>query len=146
MSKRRDQDVIDPQEVVTRYYLTHEKIAEDLAKFLPRLVQPDTWKSTQKTDALGNVLKVSSWPLLIDAQGQIIQQPRNGTDEQNAQAFVMSRAVLIIHQTRAVHEEIAEVIRRVEQGDPGEKFGAGGLGCGGFGSGFFSTRPPQRVR
>ena len=71
--------------------------------------------------------------------------------------MVVSRAVLIIRQTRAAHEEIAEVIRRLESGDivggagggggaAGGMMGGGmmggmggGMGGAGFGSGYFSV-------
>ena len=61
---------------------------------------------------------------------------------------MISRAVLIITQTREIHEEIAEVLRRIEKGDPmpgeeAEGMGMGGMG-GGFGGGFFSV-PSARV-
>ena len=59
----------------------------------------------------------------------------------SARKLVTERAVLIIRQTRAAHDEIAEVIRRVESGDTmGSKDAMGmGGGFGGFGGGFFSV-------
>ncbi|MEX0704205.1 MAG: hypothetical protein WD069_19050 [Planctomycetales bacterium] len=137
-SKPRRRDRIDPQEVVTRYYRVYEKTADDLARLLPELVQVESWKNERHPDGLGTILKGASPPEL------------SGTP-----AVVIPRAVLIVKQTRAAHDEIAEVIQRFETGDPrdvhaggvgglgglGGGLGgvAGGIGGGGFGSGFFST-------
>jgi hypothetical protein len=141
-SKPRQRDAVDPQEVVTRYYRVHDKIADGLVQVLPLLVQPDTWNRDEfKPDAAGTMLKVSSEPELRDAQGRVISTAAADDKSSPADALVVPRAVLIIRQTRAVHDEIAEVIRRVEQGDvPDEQAMPGGFGGGGFGGGYFSVR------
>jgi hypothetical protein len=55
-------------------------------------------------------------------------------------AVVVPQSVLIIRQTRQVHEEIAKVIQRVENGDAAEPaYAAPGFGGGGgFGGGLLS--------
>ncbi|HUG90215.1 MAG TPA: hypothetical protein VML55_05250 [Planctomycetaceae bacterium] len=144
-SKPRPRDAVDPQEVVTRYYRMHERIADGLAQALPLLVLPDTWKEEFRPDAAGTILKVSSEPQLLDAQGRTL---RSLADVKSpSEAFAVPRAVLIIRQTRAAHDEVARIIRRVEQGDPDELAGAeGGFGGGGFGGGFFSVPPASSGR
>lgn len=138
-SKPRERDVIDPEEVITRYYRTHDKVADSLAQILPLLVKPDTWQNEFRPDASGTVLKVASAPELSDAAGRAL--PAGSEGPANAAAWVVPRAVLIIRQSRAAHDEIAEVIRRVEQGDPlpSSEEPEGGFGGGGFGGGFFSV-------
>lgn len=110
------------KEILKRYYRMHEKVAADLAALLPRLVQPERWRDEMHPDAPGTIVQVASEP---DTNAQL-KEPR------------IPRAVLIIRQTREVHEKIAEVIRRVERGDgPLSTDGLKG-GMGGFGGGFFS--------
>jgi len=142
-SKRRDRDrdAVDPQEVITRYYLLHERIAVDLSNSLPLLVQPDTWRVTN-ADAPGSIYHVSSTPELLDAQGHTVRADGDGSGD----ALVIPRTTLIVRNRRSVHEEIAEVITRIQNGDPletqesaGGGFGGGG-GGGGFGGRFFSVR------
>lgn len=130
-SKPRDRDAKKSQEVVTRYYRIHENIADDLAKILPQLVLPETWKSAQKPDSPGNILRLASGPELLDPQGRVVHASTKDADVPRTDALVVSRSVLIIRQTRAAHKEIAEVIRRVERGDPTEE--ATGVGLGGVG-------------
>ena len=141
-SKPRKRDVVDPTEVITRYYRLHAGVAEGLVELLPHLVEPTTWKNAQQPDAVGTILKVVSSPELTDAQGHAVQ---SGTGEAaaSAQALVVARAVLIVRQSRAVHDTIAETITRIENGDPRvaedlEGGGMGGMG-GGFGGGYFSV-------
>ena len=69
----------------------------------------------------------------------------NGKNSNQTQSVVVARSVLIIKQTRKVHDEIGEFILRVEAGNAnfrGGKFG-GGFGGGGFGGDFFSL--PKRA-
>ncbi len=138
-SKPRDRDKEDAKEVITFYYRMHANVAASLQMFLPMIVKPDSWK-IHRPSAAGTILNLSSLPDLSRSA------PLVGTsdeDSENAQSLVISRAVLIITQTREVHEEIAEVIRRVETGDPmpgaAGGMGAGMGGMGGFGGGFMSV-------
>jgi hypothetical protein len=138
-SKSRNRDKEDPQEVITVYYRMHANVAESLQPLLPAIVKPDSWK-VQKPDAPGVILNVASPPDLSERPG-----PLAGTSDNSkyAESLVISRAVLIITQTREIHKEIAEVLRRIEKGDPmpdeeAEGKGMGG-GMGGFGGGFMSV-------
>jgi hypothetical protein len=141
-SKPRDRDAVDPQEVITRYYRVHERVADSLADSLPQLVLPESWGGEGRA-----ILKVASEPELRDASGRILRTAAEA--QSNVEAYVVPRAVLIIRQTRAAHDEIVEVIRRVEHGDPlassKELEGAGVQGGGGgFGGGFFSVNGARR--
>lgn len=135
-SKPRERAEEKSREIVTRYYRMHEAVAGDLLKLLPKMVQPETWKSDATPEAPGTVMKVASQPGLLDA---------GKTVATNGGGLLVPRAVLIIRQRRSVHEKIGEVIQRIEQGDaplvePAGGLGGGGLGGGGFGGGFFSVR------
>lgn len=145
-SKPRDRGKEDPKEITTVYYRMHANMAASLQTFLPMIVKPDSWKIHQPS-ATGTILNVASPPDLSEHSGQVTGT--SDDDSEDAQSLVISRAVLIITQTREIHEEIAEVIRRVEKGDPmpGEEEGLGGGmgGMGGFGGGFMSV-PAQRDR
>jgi hypothetical protein len=138
-SRPRDRQAVDPQEVITVYYRLHAHVAEDLTTLLPQLIQPESWKSQTQPNAPGEIFRAASKPDLSTQDGQLVKTSGDGAA--TAQTLLTARAVLIVRQTRAAHEEIAEVIRRVEQGDATQKlqggFGGGGFGGGGFGGGFF---------
>jgi hypothetical protein len=142
-SKPRDRDKEDPQEVITVYYRMHANVAESLLMSLPVIVKPDSWK-TRKPAEPGVIVKVASPPDLSERSGSLTGAP---DDSKDAERLVISRSVLIITQTREVHGEIVEVLRRIERGDPmpGEEAGIMGMGgMGGFGGGFMSI-PSARV-
>jgi hypothetical protein len=137
-SRPRKRDQVDPKEVITIYYRLHANVAKDLETMLPWLVRPDTWKGTvgAKVEAPGEITRVASPPELSGVGGKAAP-----TDGPLGYA-VSGRAVLIIRQTRETHDEIDEVIRRIEMGDrrPGSaKPTSGGMGMGGFGGGFLSV-------
>lgn len=115
--------------VTTVYYRMHAAMAEGLVDLLPKLVRPDSWRSDKHPDAPGEIFRVASKPDLAGPPSD----SKNPTSERASE-----RAVLIVKQTQAAHEEISEVISRVETGDGGRGLG-GGLGGGGFGGGFFSS-------
>lgn len=144
MSKPRPRNIIDPNEIVPRYYRMNTETADDLVRLLPELVAPDTWKSEQKPDAKAYIVKSASAP-------EVTASGSKGDAANAAGAVLIPQSVLIVHQTRKLHDEVAEVIHRVQFGDAanmGGKFfgggmGGGGMGGGGFGGGFFST--PDRT-
>ncbi len=141
-SKPRKRDEQRANEIITVYYRMHENVARDLAKLLPNLVSPDSWKSEAKPQADGQVTLVASAPE-IQTVGKPAATPQ-GTPPGGA-TVVVPRAVLIIRQARKTHDEIADVIRRVESGDGMTGGGFGGMGGGGFGAGFFSV-PSRNAR
>jgi hypothetical protein len=133
-SRPRKRDVVDAMEVITVYYRMHANVAEDLADRLKTLVQPDSWKGEARPDAPGEVIRVASSPELSAAGSGVKSADRSA----DAHTLVIARAVLIITQSRDAHDEIADVIRRVESGDPPAGLKSMG-GMGGFGGGFFSV-------
>ena len=137
-SKPRERNVVDPQEVVTVYYRLHANVAKSLMSVLPHLVQPDSWRNASRPDAEGEILYAASPAELFNDEGQLVRASA-AKDTADTQTLVVSRATLIIRQARAVQEEIAEVIRRVESGDAPKTIGSVGAGMGGFGGGFFSV-------
>lgn len=141
-SKARRQEKPDPKEVLTHYYRMPTAIASDLRKRLPELLRPETWRSEGQADAPGTILQLASRAELQEARGYDIK----GTPAENESsepAIVVGHSVLVIRQMREVHDEIPEIIQRIEYGDEhrravgaeGEPAGVGGMG--GFGGGFF---------
>jgi len=126
-SKPRDRDVEDEDEVTTVYYRLHADVADDLLKKLRRLVRPESWKSKQRPEAVGTILRVASPPEVLGAA----VASGTGTKTSSGPVVLSQQAVLIITQTRGAHKEIGELIHRVESGDP--VLGAMGGGMGGFG-------------
>ncbi|MCA9100338.1 MAG: hypothetical protein KDA63_04255 [Planctomycetales bacterium] len=142
-SKPRQRDSEDPDEVMTVYYRMYTDMASDLAAALPMLVRSDSWQSESRPDAPGRVVIVASAPDLSDLEAQDVSaSPQTPAP---ALTLVTARSVLIVTQTRAAHDEIAELIRRVESGDSPAADMTGGLrggglgGGGGFGGGFFQV-------
>lgn len=149
-SKPRNRDQIDMHEVVTQYYRMSTGTADDLKNLLPVLITADNWKINARPDGIGTIIKVTSTPEVLNLPGK----STNATSDASASGPVVSQSVLVIQQTREIHEKIAGVIKRVNHGDMpamlglGEgDMGSGGLGGGGsfgggggsFGSGFFSV-------
>ena len=134
-SKPRERDAEDPDDVKTVYYRLHSNVVRDLSVFLPKFVQTDSWKSAQRPDAPGEIFIVASTPDLsaVGSLGAVTSNKKPA-----AASIVIARSVLIVRQTRAVHDEIEEIIRRVEAGDAVLRTGGGMGGGGGFGGGFFS--------
>ena len=103
-------------------------------------MRPESWKTATKPEAAGEVLFVPSAPDLSNVEAATAM---DSEAKHSASMLIIARAVLIIRQTRAAHDEIQEVIWRVESGDAETMGGgisaAGGMG-GGFGGGFLS--PP----
>ncbi|MEM6331626.1 MAG: hypothetical protein AAF790_15445, partial [Planctomycetota bacterium] len=122
----------DPAEVLTRYYRLPAAMADALQQGLPRLVGPGTWAGATNPDRVGRVVAVVPSEPNVDYQK--LAAPR-----------VTPHKVLIVEQTRAVHEAIEGLITRLRSGDgplnsPPVSGGLGG-GGGGFGGGAFSVEP-----
>lgn len=148
-SKPRERRVVDPKEVITRYYRLHDNVAQSLEQLLPKLVRPESWKAAGGKDAPGQITYAASPPDLFSPQGQLAKAA--GKDGVKGTAAVVARGVLIVRQTREAHDEIAEVIRRIESGDAAKEavMGMGGMGMGGmggFGGGFMSVEEVRRVK
>jgi len=147
-SSRPGQAVGDPlQAVVTRYYRLPQVVAEPLVDLLPKLIKPDTWKSSAQAEAIGTIRQLPSTPGVLknaySPPAQPTQQANNPPSTDTGP--VIDYSVLVIRQTRATHWEIEQLLHRIERGDPPieqESASGGGMG-GGFGGGFFSV-PEQR--
>ncbi len=133
-SKPRQQAKLDPTEVLTRYYRMPTAMAEDLRQNLPHLLQPETWHSPERAEAPGTILLLKSRPQWLHSS------QRSGTAGESAtpsSAVVVDYSVLVIRQMRQVHDQIPEIILRVQHGDeptPGDWSGPSG-GMGGMGGG-----------
>ncbi|QDT48056.1 hypothetical protein Pan258_20960 [Symmachiella dynata] len=139
-SKPREIEAVDPQEVVTVYYRLHANVAHSLSFHLQYLVEPDSWENEDHPDAPGEISLVESVPDIQGAEGKLSLAVA-GQAADAARTAVISRAVLVIRQTRENHKKIAEVINRVRTGDPigvDTQQGGFGGGGGGFGGGYFS--------
>ncbi|QDU43659.1 hypothetical protein Mal52_21350 [Symmachiella dynata] len=140
-SKPRAVEAVDPQEVVTVYYRLHANVARSLSLHLHYLVEPDSWENEDHPDAPGEISLVESVPDIQGTEGKLSLAVA-GPAADAARTAVISRAVLVIRQTRENHKKIAEVINRVRTGDPigvdTQQTGFGGGGGGGFGGGYFS--------
>jgi len=148
-SKPRKPTGEDPKEIIIRYYRIPTVMAEELIVALPKLVRPETWNSNEQPKGMGTILKLKSKPSFIDAYGTEVDQPEAATELQHA--FAIQNSVLVIQQMREVHASIAELLQKIENGDPLDdslQFGGGGGGFGGggqqggFGGSFFSV--PER--
>ena len=126
--RRRSED--DPNELLTVYYRMHSHVARDLESLLPRILHPKTWRLSDP-NSKGEIFVVSSNPDINKAK----LAGANASEEQTD--LIVARSVLIIRQTRKIHQDIRDVIRRVENGDSQMTFGSGG--GGGFGGGFFDV-------
>ncbi|MBN1908197.1 MAG: hypothetical protein JW818_00525 [Pirellulales bacterium] len=148
-SRPRKESVVDPNEVITVYYRMHANVAHDLNTLLPQMVRPASWVRTRNEGTIGEITLVSSPPeyrtvaVVEEASG------KGAKTTGSTMTIAVPQSVLIIKHTRETHEEIAEVLRRVESGDaaggaqfPGAMGGMGGMGMGGngnFGAGYFSV-------
>ena len=119
ITKRRVRPEDDPNRVVTRYYRMEGRMAEDLEKWLPKLVAPDSWETDAKKDAVGTIVRLASSSKSDDSSEEATTKP------------TIEYAVLIVQQSQKNHDEISEVINRVWGGD--ESAGGGHFGFGGMG-------------
>jgi len=101
--------------MITEYYRMPTAIANDLENGLLDLVDPATWKTPDQPNAVGTVVNIKSTPALIKADQQVLLKSEDETSSLQ-DGFLLEHSVLIIHQTRATHEKIRDVIYKVETG------------------------------
>jgi hypothetical protein len=100
-------------------------------------LQPKSWKSAEHPDAPGEITRVASNP-------EPLAEGKNPQPSASINELLIARDVLIVKQTQGAHDELRELIQRIEQGDPDPTAGMGGMGGGGgFGGGFFNA-PSQK--
>jgi len=150
-SKPRPSTETNPKELITKYYRLPKDIAVDVERLLPDVIQPDTWKSSARPAATGTIRAIAS-------RSAVIGNGQHGS--------VISNSVLIISQTREIHESIEKLVVKVLNGDAGDIYRSegtiqpgmggvtggmgggmggmgGGMGGGSFGGGFFSVPSTQ---
>jgi hypothetical protein len=128
-SKRRVRPGSDPKAMITQYYRMPSAVADDLEAMLPILLQKESWKS-DNPNASGTIRKIRSWNQTA--------QPNTSKDSGDAAAQPVAYSVLIIYQSREIHEQIPEILWRIQHGDnpaPGGGMGGMGGGMGGMGGG-----------
>jgi hypothetical protein len=123
-SKRRVRPDTDPKALLTRYYRMPAAVADDLEAMLPELIERESWKIVNPT-AIGTIRKIKSWSNLAS--------PKAGESGVTPVPY----SVLVILQTREIHDQLPELFQRIEHGD--NLMHGGGMGGGGFGGGFFSV-------
>lgn len=133
-SKPRDRDAAREQEVITVYYRMHAEVADDLVEKLPELVAPESWQGEADAEAPGRIVRLASPPEVVAATKGV----KASSDSAQPPAVLVEQGVLRITQTRAIHREIAQLINRVEMGDPQMDLEIDAGGMGGFGGGFFA--------
>lgn len=137
-SKPRPQAQLDPAEVLTRYYRMPTAMAEDLRLRLPELLAPESWRGPEYPEATGTILQLSSRPEWLTANPRTAKAGESAT---SGTAVLVEYSVLVIRQMRQVHDQIPEIILRVQQGDAHStgmgsgSGGMGGMGMGGMGMG-----------
>lgn len=121
-SKRRVRPEEDPKAMLTQYYRMPTNVADDLIQFLPQLLKPDTWQSNNAT-AKGTIQKIQSWSESSVAEKKL-----------ELAASQIPFSVLVIYQSREVHNELPELLQRIQHGDrPASAMGGmGGMGGDGW--------------
>lgn len=125
-SKPRISPEDDPEVVETKYYRLPTEVAEDLEKLLPTLVATDSWRRNSQADGVGTIQRIRSWSEVATAPGQ-------GAGAAG-ESVLLPYSILIIEQRRKVHDQISDILRKIQYGDGGSEGGFGGGGLGGNGS------------
>ncbi|MEX0727859.1 MAG: hypothetical protein WD065_16400, partial [Planctomycetaceae bacterium] len=126
VSKPRDRDEVDRQEILTLYYRLPTLMVGDLEILIRKTIAPDSWQDIEQPQGIGSIAIAKSLPEMHD----------------NGSAPYLDYSVMIIKQTRENHEKIVLLNQKVQYGDylttPFSKggMGMGGMGGGGFGGGF----------
>ena len=135
---REETKPVDMNEVITVYYRMDTAMAESLNPQLMFMVAPESWEGAQ-ADGQGKMYLVAS-------ASDPYAKANRGEGASGLQ--MIPKSVLVITNTRKVHEEIREVLNRIEYGDNNGGFGgkSGGMGGGGggFGGGFFAVPENQQ--
>lgn len=92
VSKPRPSTDLDPAEVISGYYRLSEPMADSLGRQLPMLIEPETWSAANPNQP-GSISAISTESSSVDAKGNPVPQ-----------------VVLVIRQTRAVHQLIGKFI------------------------------------
>lgn len=124
-------------EVKTLYYRIHANVARTLHTELPKLVAPESWRSTERPDAIGTIM--------------LLESPPEVTPNEGSAPIISERMVLVIQQRQSIHGEIAKTLQKIEKGDEetraidSNKTSSPSAMGGGFGGGMFSV-PTNRPK
>lgn len=140
----------------TRFYRVPAETAEDLLTALPALVASETWQVPDSPPGIapdrnplevGTIRKVAVGQKIVELPGPKAtpkgskKAPANGEGKKTEtkpapppEVILVAESVLIIEQTRAVHQKIDQFLRSLDLADSalGQKLGQGGMGGGGF--------------
>ena len=119
--------------VSRRFYRVPTDVAEELQTELPKLTDPVAWKSEQNPKSVGEIQVLKSWVGTADM------------DIESGAAITVPYSVLVIRQSEKVHQQIAELLVKIQYGE-GSNGGGGGLGGmgGSFGGGMFRV-PASKI-
>lgn len=103
----------------TRFYRVPATLADYLERHLPTLVAPETWRSHDHPNAPGTIVRIRSEPAMIatPAATKGADSNEDCPDKEKPVWTVRETVVLAIQQSPAVHDEIATLRWRAEQGD-----------------------------
>jgi hypothetical protein len=103
----------------TRFYRMPATLADYLEQNLPTLVAPETWRSDERPDAPGTIVRIRLEPDMIATPAATKGADNNEDcgDEEKPAWTTRETVVLAIQQSPAVHDEIALLRWRAEQGD-----------------------------
>ena len=137
VSKPRARTGSDPKEVITRYYRMPTTMARDLVSLLPQLLKEESWKSEKHREAAGTILQLNS---KAEVRAAAAPEAKKGT-EPAGNSVLIPYSVLVIKQTREVHDQLPELLQKIENGEAFDNgLGGNGMGgMGGFGGGFFNV-------
>jgi hypothetical protein len=139
-SKPRQRGGVDPKEIVTRYYRLPAEIAAAMSPLLPQMIQPESWTSAERPKAQGAILHaLPSQSSLLNADGFEVVMDAPAAAPDAGRALLVKNTVLVIRQSREVHDEIATLFDKIQRGDVERYLDAmPAPAAGGFGGGFFS--------
>ncbi|MBX3449601.1 MAG: hypothetical protein KF777_08590 [Planctomycetaceae bacterium] len=102
-----------------RFYRMPASVADYLEQNLPTLVAPETWRSDNHPDAPGTIVRIQSEPVMTATPTATKGTSNNEdcADEEKPAWTARETVVLAIQQSPAVHDEIATLRWRAEQGD-----------------------------
>lgn len=135
VSKPRPQARAGLQKLELRIYRVPTEMAEDAESILRDLVAPTSWQSAVP-DQPGTIRRANAPSELKVLEGGVA---RPQADKPGAPGVALRPySVLLIRQTVENHQEIARLLRRLEQGDPpAPATSLERKGPSGFGRGFF---------
>ncbi len=146
LNSKPRQATAESDAVLTRYYRLHASLAMELKNWIPGRIQPESWLTAEKPNAIGTIEIIESIPESVP-----VSASSTATDSKSFVAVTYPFKTLVIRQHESVHDQIVDIIWRIEHGDLETQFsrimqkelrgsGGGGFGGGGFGGAGFGRR------